>query len=299
MKKTSGRLVKLLALIGAVLGTILLLGASLLPAALTQTIETAAESTVSIAIQLVLGEVAAFAHTAAEYILEALGGVLLALLLWNWLRLSRYGAFKGVIPAFFLCAVVAAARELLQLLVPGREPSVIDWAMSLAGAFVTLLAVVTLCWSLLHLPKLVNRETVSYVVFGVLSTIVNLVTFNSCYDLLHWNTAISTTIAWVTAVIFAYVVNKLFVFHSHTTGWPDLLREMGLFFGARALTYFIDLFGMMLLVDVLHVHSGLSKILTNILVLVLNYIFSKVFIFRKKPIADEVADKDDSSETYK
>lgn len=296
MKKIFGRLAKPLTLMGAVLGAVLLLGTSLLPAALTQTIETAAQSTVSTAIQLVLGEVAAFAQTVSAYVLEALGGILLALLLWNWLRLSRYGAFKGVIPAFFLCAVVAAARELLQLLIPGREASVVDWAMSLFGAFVTLLSVVVLCWSLEHLPKLVNRETISYVVFGVLTTVVNLITFNSCYDLLHWNTAVSTTLAWVAAVVFAYVVNKLFVFHSHTTDWNDLLREMGLFFGARVLTYFIDLFGMMLLVDVLHVHSGFSKILTNVLVLVLNYIFSKVFIFRKKT-ADETADEDGTPET--
>lgn len=283
MEKTSGRWGRLLSLIGAVLGVVLYLGTSLLPAAVAQSLTATAESAIETAIQLVLGEMAAFAEAAAGYLLEALGGILLALLLWNRLRLSAYGAFKSVIPAFFGCAVVAAGRELLQLLLPGRAASVIDWAMSLAGAFATLLVIVALCWSLDHLPKLVNRETISYVVFGVLSTVVNLVTYNACADWLHWGTALSTTVAWVTAVVFAYVVNKLFVFHSHTAGWPDFLREMGMFFGARALTYVIDLLGMMLLVDVLHWHGGLSKILTNIIVLVLNYIFSKVFIFRKQP----------------
>lgn len=295
MEKTTNRLGRLISLIGAVLGIVLYLGTSLLPAALAQTLTAAAESAVSTAIQLVLGEVAAFAQTVAGSLLEALGGILLALLVWNRLRLSSYGAFRSVIPSFFLCAVVAAARELLQLPMSGREASVIDWAMSLAGAFVTLLAVVVLCWSLEHLPKLVNRETISYVVFGVLTTVVNLVTYNACADWLGWNTALSTTVAWVTAVIFAYVVNKLFVFHSHTTGRADFLREMGMFFGARALTYVIDLLGMMLLVDVLHWHGGLSKILTNILVLVLNYVFSKVFIFRKKlPESDPPSEESDS-----
>lgn len=138
-------------------------------------------------------------------------------------------------------------------------------------------------------PHLVNRETVSYVVFGVLTTVVNIVAFQVCFNTFPMTpvlrNTVSNTIAWILAVVFAYVVNKLFVFQSKITGFKELLWEAGKFVGARLLSYVVDMAGMLLLVNLLHVNSGLSKIGMNVIVMIMNYFFSKWFIFKEADAA--------------
>ena len=179
---------------------------------------------------------------------------------------------KALLPALYVGGLLSVLGTLLPML-RGGAFSLTDLLFMLSGA-VGMAVLLFVCVTL-------SREIVDYVIFGVLTTIVNLITFNLCDLWFAMPTWLSTSIAWVTAVIFAYVTNKLFVFHSKTHGVAELLREAGMFFGARALTYLIDLFGMILLVDMLHLAGGIGKILCNILVLILNYIFSKLFIFNK------------------
>lgn len=73
-------------------------------------------------------------------------------------------------------------------------------------------------WTWRKFPRLLNRETVSYVVFGVLTTLVNMAVYGLSYNTLGIHNLISNAIAWTAAVLFAYAVNKLFVFHSHVRG---------------------------------------------------------------------------------
>ena len=84
------------------------------------------------------------------------------------------------------------------------------------------------------------------------------------------------------SVLVAYITNKLFVFQSHVRGFLALAKEVGLFFGARLLSFGVDELGIWLMVDVAHISGLVSKIAMNVIVLILNYIFSKWFIFANK-----------------
>ncbi|MBQ9492652.1 MAG: GtrA family protein [Oscillibacter sp.] len=90
----------------------------------------------------------------------------------------------------------------------------------------------------------------------------------------------STVIAWVLAVLFAYVTNRRWVFHSAARTAPEIAREMASFFSCRLATGLLDLGCMFLCVDVLGWNDLLIKALDNVLVVVLNYVASKLLIFR-------------------
>src|SRR5690606_778061 len=135
-----------------------------------------------------------------------------------------------------------------------------------------------------------RRSIVMHLIMGGWTTVVIIVVYSICEELFHLDYRISTTIAWVFAVVFAYVVNKRFVFKSVTNTWRDRFAEMGSFFGFRVLSFFMDLGTMMVLVGLLSINGTISKILANVIVLVANYIFSKKFIFkdRSAPAAEKV-----------
>lgn len=126
------------------------------------------------------------------------------------------------------------------------------------------------------------RELISYVFFGGLTTLVNIVCYWLLATPLGWGTVPSTVVAWVLSVAFAYVTNKLFVFDSKSWALAVVGREAVSFFGCRAFSGALDVFFMWLFVDVLHMNDLLIKILSNIVVIVLNYVFSKLFIFKHK-----------------
>ena len=91
-----------------------------------------------------------------------------------------------------------------------------------------------------------------------------------------------TWVAWVIAVAFSYVANKLFVFKTHCPDTGALLREAGSFLAMRLVSLGMETVLMFLLVEVLHLNDLAMKLLVNIVVIILNYVFSKLFIFKKK-----------------
>ena len=113
------------------------------------------------------------------------------------------------------------------------------------------------------------------------ATVVNIVVFAICADMMHLDTYISNFAAWVSAVIFAYITNKLWVFESKTTDAKELFREIVSFTGARVLTLGIDMVLMFVGVDILHINKLIVKVLANVVVIVSNYVLSKLFIFKK------------------
>ncbi|MBS7021472.1 MAG: GtrA family protein [Firmicutes bacterium] len=123
------------------------------------------------------------------------------------------------------------------------------------------------------------REVISYLVFGGLTTVINIVAFY-IMDLMGINTYVNNTIAWIASVIFAYVTNKLFVFESKTTTRKELVREVSSFFAARIFSYVVDMVGMYLFVSVMMTNKIFAKIVMNVVVIVINYVFSKLFIFQ-------------------
>lgn len=131
------------------------------------------------------------------------------------------------------------------------------------------------------IKKLCNRETILYLVFGVLTTVVNYVVYYPCRMLgLHYQ--LCNVLSWMAAVAFAYITNKLFVFESRSFSPTVLLREIVLFAGARIFSLLCEMALMWLGVDLLHIHDFLMKLIAAVLVIILNYVFSKLFVFKKK-----------------
>lgn len=134
--------------------------------------------------------------------------------------------------------------------------------------------------------KFVNRETISYVIFGVLTTAVDWLV----YPLMRWlkySVAFSSTASWAAAVLFAFVTNKLFVFQSHSIKGGELFKEFVSFVSCRALTGAFSVLAMVIMVDLWGMNEWFGKFIVSALSLVLNYIFSKLFIFKKKT-AEEI-----------
>lgn len=152
---------------------------------------------------------------------------------------------------------------------------------ALVGGIGCLVLVVLWKWARARFPKVLNRETIRYVVFGVLTTVVSFLSQMLFSNLAHWPVVASTVGSWVCAVLFAYVVNKLFVFESHTRGFAALMREMGMFIGARLLSLGVEVLFMAVTVEVLHWSEAVCKVAVQVIILILNYILSKRIIFKK------------------
>lgn len=124
-----------------------------------------------------------------------------------------------------------------------------------------------------------KKELISYLIFGVLTTVVNIVVYYVFNTWLQVNYLVSNAIAWIASVLFAYITNRKYVFDSKNT---SMFNELVKFIGARLSTGIMDMILMWLLVDVLSMNSMVSKIVVNVLVIVLNYVLSKVFVFKKE-----------------
>ncbi len=142
--------------------------------------------------------------------------------------------------------------------------------------------------------KLVNKETVTYVIFGVLTTLVNLVVFKGRYYLF------TNTIAWIAAVAFAYVTNKLFVFESKSWKFDVIKKEIPSFLGARIASYFVEQAGLWFFVEILSFDEKVfdfiivklsgkitAKLIIGVIVVIINYVLSKFLIFAKKEKGEE------------
>ena len=126
------------------------------------------------------------------------------------------------------------------------------------------------------------KEVISYLFFGVLTTVVNFVVYFACTDGLHINYLAATAVSWVAAVLFAYVTNRKWVFESKVRGFMPILREMAVFVGCRVFSGVMDMGIMFFSVDMIGISDRIAKFITQVAVVVLNYIFSKIIIFRKK-----------------
>ncbi|MEI3094195.1 MAG: GtrA family protein [Oscillospiraceae bacterium] len=124
-------------------------------------------------------------------------------------------------------------------------------------------------------------DMVSYLFFGVLTTIVNYLVYLPLYNLLGISAAVSNIMAWVAAVVFAYVTNKPFVFKSHDWSMKTVLPELGKFVGCRAASGGLETVLILLTVDILGWNGNIWKLIISVLVVILNYVSSKLLVFRK------------------
>ena len=156
------------------------------------------------------------------------------------------------------------------------------WIDALARAVIRLIGRVSpklggLCEKLWN-----NTELVSYLFVGVATTLVNYVVYYLATRLLSMGVMAGTWTAWVAAVAFGYVANKAFVFHTHCDSAMALLREAAGFFSMRLVSLGMETVLMYLTVTVLGLNDLVMKLVINIVVIILNYVFSKLFIFKKK-----------------
>jgi len=126
-----------------------------------------------------------------------------------------------------------------------------------------------------------HKSFVFYGIFGVLTTLVNILSYNFCYYKCGITNTISNIIAWILAVLFAYFTNKIWVFESKSWKWRLIKKELSAFVGCRLATGVLDLIIMYICVDLLGMHALLMKASSNILVIILNYVFSKLIIFKR------------------
>lgn len=131
------------------------------------------------------------------------------------------------------------------------------------------------------------KQAILYLIFGGLTTFVNIGTYYilskiSVHDFFVSSTIINNSIAWLVSVLFAYVTNKIFVFESKSLNPYFVIREMTAFIGCRILSGLIDTGIMHIMVDILKFNDMIVKIFSNIIVIILNYLFSKLIVFKAK-----------------
>ena len=129
------------------------------------------------------------------------------------------------------------------------------------------------------------KEIILYLVFGVGTTAVDFIVSYALYPT-NMNIHAVHTISWISAVAFAYITNRIFVFESQTHG-KSIILEIIKFAGSRVATFLIQESIVFLLFDVMHFSEYVVKIPATILVVILNYVFSRVIVFRGRKKSDE------------
>ena len=145
------------------------------------------------------------------------------------------------------------------------------------------------------------KEIFNYLIFGVATTLVNWLTYSVLIKGLGTNEAVGNAIAVVVAVLFAFVTNKIWVFKSKQTGFVSLAKEALSFFGSRAVTGAIEIIGVPALIsmglnqELFGVKGMWAKIIISVIIIILNYVFSKFIVFRKTKKVSEEANAEEAS----
>jgi len=121
------------------------------------------------------------------------------------------------------------------------------------------------------------KEILNYIIFGVLTTVVNWIVFQLCIEIFSIDWSIANVIAWIFAVIFAYATNRIIVFQSAS---PHVFKELLLFVQFRLVSLLLEMLIMFILIEMISFEPFASKIITSVVVVIANYIFSKAVIFK-------------------
>lgn len=136
------------------------------------------------------------------------------------------------------------------------------------------------------------RELIMYGFFGVLTTLVDWASYWVMTDLLRVDYMAAAFLSQILAILFAYVTNRRFVFDSRVHGARAVAVEMVKFFGARGFSLLLNMLVMYAGVDLLHFNDKVIKVIASVLVIIANYILSKLFVFRKGGPEGEGEDPD-------
>lgn len=128
---------------------------------------------------------------------------------------------------------------------------------------------------------MLSREVITYTIAGVLTTLVNYLSFHVLCNIIGIEDLIANAIAWVIAVAFAYVVNNKIVFLQKKDTVKSEVIKVTKFFGARLLTFFVEELGILIFVEILGYNNLIVKAALAVVVIILNYVLSKLYIFKK------------------
>lgn len=124
-------------------------------------------------------------------------------------------------------------------------------------------------------------DILMYLIFGVLTTVVNYIVFLPIYNLLGISATVSNAIAWVVAVAFAFLTNKPFVFRSNDWSWKTVGPELTKFVSCRIGSGVMETLILLVTVDIMGWNGNLWKLVTNVMVVIVNYFGSKLLVFKK------------------
>lgn len=127
-----------------------------------------------------------------------------------------------------------------------------------------------------------NRQVLMYLFFGVCTTLVNIIVYRVCSHGMRLSVTVSTVIAWILSVLFAYITNRKWVFESKAAGLAEIIQELVSFFAARLSTGLLDLAIMFVFAEKMQLNDMAVKIVSNVIVIILNYVLSKLVVFREK-----------------
>ncbi len=135
-----------------------------------------------------------------------------------------------------------------------------------------------------QLLNILNKygEVIRYLVVGILTTVFSFLIYYLCSRVVKLDYKISIILSWFMTVIFAFFSNKIIVFKSNTNYIKDFFAEIINFFKYRILSLLIDFFLMLILVELINIYDVIAKIVVQIVIVIINYIFSKFFVFNTK-----------------
>ena len=127
-----------------------------------------------------------------------------------------------------------------------------------------------------------NKEVLLYLFFGALTTLINIVVFFVFTEIIKLDELVANVIAWIIAVLFAYVTNRIWVFNSHCETKLAFVKEVLAFYGGRVFTLLVEEGMLFVFIKLLSVNALVVKIIAQVIIIVLNYVISKLLVFRKK-----------------
>ena len=123
------------------------------------------------------------------------------------------------------------------------------------------------------------EEIINYLIVGGMTTLVSICVYALCTKCFNINYMIANVISWIISVLFAYITNRIFVFKSKSN---DIFIEIYQFFKYRVFSFLIEIFLMYVFVELISIDDMISKVIVQVIVIVLNYVFSKLFVFKKE-----------------
>ncbi|MFI3199920.1 MAG: GtrA family protein [Eubacteriales bacterium] len=126
------------------------------------------------------------------------------------------------------------------------------------------------------------EDIILYLFWGVMATILNIVLYELFVRVFHMHYIVANGLDWILCVLFAYYTNRTFVFRSQIKDAKGIMEEFVKFFSCRIVSGVMDMGIMVGMVELLHMDGSIAKLVTQVVVVVSNYVFSKLFIFRNK-----------------